>query len=71
MLNHVAARARLGAGAPGPATRTTATTSTSTPTATEPDAYERTLPEVFPDFAPGSFTYDDELDGWVWTTFNA
>ena len=35
-----------------------------------PDAYERTLPEVFPDFAPGSFTWDDELDGWVWTTFN-
>ncbi len=36
-----------------------------------PDAYERTLPEVFPDFAPGSFSWDDELDGWVWTTFNA
>ena len=37
---------------------------------TMPDAYERTLPEVFPDFAPGSFTWDDELGGWVWTTFN-
>ncbi len=36
-----------------------------------PDAYERTLPEVFPDFAPGSFTWDDDLGGWVWTTFNA
>ncbi len=36
----------------------------------EPDAYERTLPEVFPDFAPGNFTWDDDLDGWVWTTFN-
>ncbi len=35
-----------------------------------PDEYERTLPEVFPDFAPGNFTRDDELDGWVWTTFN-
>ncbi|WP_027860318.1 alpha-amylase family protein [Marmoricola sp. URHB0036] len=35
-----------------------------------PDEYERTLPEVFPDFAPGNFTWDDELDGWVWTTFN-
>jgi amylosucrase len=35
-----------------------------------PDAYERTLPDVFPDFAPGNFTFDDELDGWVWTTFN-
>jgi len=35
-----------------------------------PDAFERTLPEVFPDTAPGSFTWDDELAGWVWTTFN-
>jgi len=35
-----------------------------------PDAYERTLPEVFPEFAPGSFTWDDEVQGWVWTTFN-
>ena len=25
-----------------------------------PDAYERTLPEVFPDFAPGNFTWDDD-----------
>ncbi len=38
---------------------------------TVPDAYERSLPEVFPDFAPGSFTWDEELRGWVWTTFNA
>ncbi|MEO7753589.1 MAG: alpha-amylase, partial [Terracoccus sp.] len=29
-----------------------------------------TLPEVFPDFAPGNFTWDDELAAWVWTTFN-
>jgi amylosucrase len=36
-----------------------------------PDRYEESLPEVFPDFAPGSFTWDDDLDGWVWTTFNA
>ena len=35
-----------------------------------PDAHERTLPEVFPDFAPGNFTWDDELQAWVWTTFN-
>ncbi len=35
-----------------------------------PDAYERSLPEVFPDFAPGSFTHDPDLDAWVWTTFN-
>ncbi|HST49138.1 alpha-amylase family protein [Jatrophihabitans sp.] len=36
-----------------------------------PAAYERTLPEVFPDFAPGNFSWDDDLDGWVWTTFNS
>ncbi len=40
------------------------------PDRTVPDAYERTLPEVFPDFAPGNFTWDDAIDGWVWTTFN-
>ena len=38
---------------------------------TEPDEYERTLREVFPDIAPGSFTYDEDLRRWVWTTFNA
>jgi amylosucrase len=38
---------------------------------TMPDAYEATLPEVFPDFAPGNFTWDQDLSGWVWTTFNA
>ncbi len=41
------------------------------PDRTEPDAYEQTLPEVFPDFAPGSFTFDPDLQGWVWTTFNS
>ncbi len=35
-----------------------------------PDAYEQSLPEVFPHFAPGNFTWDEELAGWVWTTFN-
>ncbi|MBC7638789.1 MAG: alpha-amylase family protein [Rhodoferax sp.] len=35
-----------------------------------PDAYERTLPEVFPTLAPGSFTWDDDLQAFVWTTFN-
>jgi amylosucrase len=34
-----------------------------------PDAYERTLPEVFPDNAPGSFTFVPAMNGWVWTTF--
>jgi amylosucrase len=36
-----------------------------------PDAYERSLPEVFPDFAPGNFSYDNEAQSWVWTTFNS
>jgi amylosucrase len=40
------------------------------PDRVEPDAYERTLPEVFPGFAPGNFTWDPQLAGWVWTTFN-
>ncbi len=35
-----------------------------------PDQFERSLPEVFPAFAPGNFTWDDDLHGWVWTTFN-
>lgn len=41
------------------------------PDRSEPDEYEQTLPEVFPDFAPGNFTWNDEVQGWVWTTFNA
>lgn len=40
------------------------------PDRTEPDAFERTLPEVFPDFAPGNFTWNDAAQAWVWTTFN-
>jgi amylosucrase len=35
-----------------------------------PDAYESTLLEIFPDFAPGNFTYVEGLDRWVWTTFH-
>jgi amylosucrase len=40
------------------------------PDRTEPDAYEATLPEVFPATAPGSFTWEPALERWVWTTFN-
>src|SRR3954451_4348200 len=35
-----------------------------------PDSYELTLPEVFPDIAPGNFTWVPELERWVLTTFN-
>lgn len=36
----------------------------------EPLEYERTLVEVFPNQAPGNFTFDDGMQKWVWTTFN-
>jgi amylosucrase len=46
---------------------------TAFPDRTQPDAYEQTIMEVFPDRAPGSFTWFDEANGgtggWVWTTF--
>lgn len=35
-----------------------------------PDQFEKTLPEIFPTFAPGNFTFNDEMKAWVWTTFN-
>jgi len=34
-----------------------------------PDRYEDHLLQVFPDSAPGNFTYVEEADAWVWTTF--
>ncbi len=36
----------------------------------EPDAYEASLPEVFPATAPGNFSWDAEAGAWVWTTFH-
>jgi len=35
----------------------------------EPEKYEKHLPEVFPETAPGNFTYVPEADFWAWTTF--
>jgi amylosucrase len=35
-----------------------------------PDLYEETMPEVFPEFAPNSFTWDEEMNKWVMTVFN-
>ncbi len=40
------------------------------PDRTRPGLFERTLPEVFPDMAPGSFTHLPETGEWVWTTFH-
>ena len=36
---------------------------------TIPDMYEQHLIEVFPDFAPGNFSYYPQIGKWVWTTF--
>ncbi len=41
------------------------------PDRTMPDAYERTLREIFPDQRPGSFTWRADIGKWVWTTFNS
>jgi amylosucrase len=38
--------------------------------AAEPKAYEKTLVEIFPETAPGSFTHYPDFGKWVWTTFN-
>jgi amylosucrase len=35
-----------------------------------PQAFEKTLVEVFPDNAPGNFTHYPAFGKWVWTTFN-
>ena len=37
---------------------------------TLPRQYERALVEVFPDNAPGNFTFYPDMGKWVWTTFN-
>lgn len=41
------------------------------PDRTVPDAYDKTLREIFPDTRRGSFTFLREHDKWVWTTFNS
>jgi amylosucrase/maltose alpha-D-glucosyltransferase/alpha-amylase len=35
-----------------------------------PDAFERTMPEVFTEDHPGAFTYQPRIKRWVWTTFH-
>ncbi|WP_415401850.1 amylosucrase [Tateyamaria sp. SN3-11] len=37
---------------------------------TLPKQYEQTLTEIFPEQAPGNFTYYPDMGKWVWTTFN-
>jgi amylosucrase len=36
-----------------------------------PDAYEETMPEIFPATAPGNFTWDEAMGKWVMTVFNS
>jgi amylosucrase len=38
---------------------------------TIPDQFEHTLREIFPQVRRGSFTYNDTMEKWVWTTFNS
>lgn len=35
-----------------------------------PDIYEETMPEIFPETAPGNFTWDATMGKWVMTVFN-
>jgi amylosucrase len=35
-----------------------------------PDMFEETMPEVFPQNAPGNFTFDETMQKWVMTVFN-
>lgn len=35
-----------------------------------PDAYEESMPEIFPVNAPGNFTWDEAMGKWVMTVFN-
>ena len=39
------------------------------PDRAQPERYERTLGQVFPQVAPGNFSYVEQLGSWVWTTF--
>lgn len=35
-----------------------------------PDQYDNTMPDIFPESAPGNFTYIPECDKWVMTVFH-
>ncbi len=40
------------------------------PDRTIPDQYEQTMPQVFPNTAPGNFSWCEEMSKWVNTTFH-
>ncbi len=40
------------------------------PDRTMPDEFDNTMPEIFPESAPGNFTYIEECNKWVMTVFH-
>lgn len=40
------------------------------PDRSEPDQFEHHLREIFPEIRRGNFTWVEEVQGWVWTTFH-
>lgn len=36
-----------------------------------PDQYDRAMPEIFPESAPGNFTWNEEMGKWVMTVFHS
>lgn len=41
------------------------------PTRAVPDMFEENMPEIFPETAPGNFTWNEEIQRWVMTVFNS
>jgi amylosucrase len=41
------------------------------PDRTMPDRFEKNLREIFPQVRRGNFTYREDVQKWVWTTFNS
>ena len=41
------------------------------PDRTVPDLFEKNLREIFPEEHPGAFTWFEDIQSWVWTTFHS
>ncbi|NER14376.1 alpha amylase [Leptobacterium flavescens] len=41
------------------------------PDRTLPNLFDRSMLEIFPETAPGNFTYEESIEQWVMTTFNS
>ena len=68
ILNHVADDHAWAIGAAGGDARLQAFFHTF-PDRAMPERHERTLGQVFPQAAPGNFTFNAAMQRWVWTTF--